>query len=540
MSFLLGTFEVFSDSVIFFADGLWNQARVEILINSGFLGITENLAYPAGESVWNNPSFGVGNSLIILLLAKVFFLDSAQILMALVLLGGIANIGSIFLLSTTLNLSRFYSFAFVVFGSLTPYYFMKFEHFIVGIYFLLPIFIFTLIKFFQQNNTRGTFFFTLAIAAFFSSIWWVIVLLILSVFNLLLVVFNYIVSKEQSLKRLSIFYLGSIMAFLITLLPSIFLLFKSQMYIGESRVAPWQSEIFGGKLSDFFAGSLILEKISPTLIDSLKPGLSVELTYLGLPLMFFSIYLIYKILSYPLGLNRKLPDSHKFLIQFGLISFLFFLLGGLGNLQSTVFNVLSVDPPVRAWSRLSILIALIGLYLFFNTVVTNSEQLWFKLFMSVLLVLSLIESALSPNATYTSMKNSEHYAATKFISSQVASCPILQIPVDTTPVPQDFKNENNGMFYYSNYVPYIIESDLFWSYGSWVQSVGWRYSAAIPSEVSLEWLLNESEVKYCAVLYDRKYADWRGVNAVEWPGLRTAEMVSDYSDERFVVYIIDK
>jgi hypothetical protein len=137
------------------------------------------------------------------------------------------------------------------------------------------------------------------------------------------------------------------------------------------------------------------------------------------------------------------------------------------------------------------------------------------------------------------MKNSEHYAATKFISSQVASCPILQIPVDTTPVPQDFKNENNGMFYYSNYVPYIIESDLFWSYGSWVQSPGWYYSAVVPSEVSLNWLLSESEVQYCAVLYDKKFADWRGLSAVEWPGLRITGMKSNYSDDRFNVYIIN-
>jgi len=537
--FLLDIFEVYDNSVIFLADGLQNQARVEILINNGFFGITENIGYPTGENVWNNPSIGLGNSLIVLILAKLFGLESGQILMTLFFLGGTANVGGIFLLSTTLNLGKYNRFAFVVLGSLTPYYFMKFEHFTVGVYFLLPIYLFVLISFLAQTNSKRNLFSILIISAFFSSIWWVIVLIILSLFNLFVILLKFFTSSELSLKKLIIFYSGSILALITTLIPSYLLLYKSQKYIGESRVAPWQSEIFGGKFSDFVAGSLILEKLNPNIFNSIKPGLSVELAYLGIPLMFFSIYFLYQVLSYPLNSNRFTSNNQNYLIQFGITAILFFVLGGLGNLQSTIFYILSIDPPARAWSRLSILIALFGLYFFFARLVSDSKQMWLNLFIFVLVVLSLIESVLSPKAPFIIKESSEHYAATKFISSQVTSCPILQIPVDTTPIPQDFKNDNNGAFYYANYVPYIIEPNLQWSYGSWVQSPGWYYSAVVPSEVSLNWLLSESEVQYCAVLYDKKFADWRGLSAVEWPGLRITGMKSNYSDDRFNVYIIN-
>jgi len=538
--FLLDIFEVYDNSVIFLADGLQNQARVEILINNGFFGITENIGYPTGENVWNNPSIGLGNSLIVLVLAKLFGLESGQILMTLFFLGGIANVGGIFLLSTTLNLGKYNRFAFVVLGSLTPYYFMKFEHFTVGVYFLLPIYLFVLISFLAQTNSKRNLFSILIISAFFSSIWWVIVLIILSLFNLFVILLKFFTSSELSLKKLIIFYSGSILALITTLVPSYLLLYKSQKYIGESRVGPWQSEIFGGKFSDFVAGSLILEKLNPNIFNSIKPGLSVELTYLGIPLMFFSIYFLYQVLSYPLNSNRYTSNNQNYLIQFGITAILFFVLGGLGNLQSIIFYILSIDPPARSWSRLSILIALFGLYFFFARLVSDSKQMWLNLFIFVLVVLSLIESVLSPKAPFIIKESSEHYAATKFISSQVTSCPILQIPVDTTPIPQDFKNDNNGAFYYANYVPYIIEPNLQWSYGSWVQSPGWYYSAVVPSEVSLNWLLSESEVQYCAVLYDKKFADWRGLGAVEWPGLKITDMKSNYSDDRFNVYIINK
>jgi hypothetical protein len=131
------------------------------------------------------------------------------------------------------------------------------------------------------------------------------------------------------------------------------------------------------------------------------------------------------------------------------------------------------------------------------------------------------------------------YEVSVYASSKLNDCKILQIPVDTQPVPQDYLNENNGKFYYSGYKQYILEPDLSWSFGNWTHSDGWLYEASIPTVLDREWL-NARDENICGVIYDKEFAEWRQQSAEKWPGLRVDLGNPSFTNSRYDFYLMSK
>ena len=543
ISFLILTklnfFNIFNKDIVFVGDGLQNQFRVHTITVSNFWGKTTNIAFPIGENVWNNPSLGLGNSFFAWVFANLFHLQSSQILLVLMFLGGLLNILGFYLLSSSINLNFFFRFSFVTIGSITPFYFSKFEHLAISQYYLLPIFIFVLIEYFGNKYKKKYLWLLLFVMSLISGIWWILILLYISGTMLLINFIQFLSRKTFKQKQSLIFYIISFFVLITSLVPSFILLILSRETIGESRFSPWQSEVFGGKLSDLLVSSNIVNTFLPSLKDKISPALSGELQLLGLPFLFFLIYLLYKLLSHPFAATLAIEDSEVHLTQLGLITFFYYLVGGFGNVQSTLLNLFGISPPARAWSRLSILLAIIGMYLAFKTFLTLKSKKIAGLLVSALLFITFTESYLTKSFDFTEIEKSQPYSAVKFLSQNVERCPILQIPVDTVPIPQDFKNENEGKYYYTGYIPFLIEPDFQWSFGSWTQSAGWYYSAIIPSQVTKKWMTQDSEISYCAILFDKDFANWRRQNAPQWPGLSVERWNPSYSDARYEVYLLN-
>ncbi len=537
MTAQLNTWEILRNKVIFLGDGAWNQARVQVLSFPNFLGSTDNLAFPIGENVWNNPQLGIGNSLLIYILSIFDRLNSGQVLILVMLIGGILNLVSMFLLSNSLKLNFYFRFIFVAIGSLTPFYFEKFEHLGISQYYLVVIFLFVLVEYYKDKYSKKSLFLILLLTSLFSSIWWIIVLIYLSFSLLLINLILYINKKQIEIKNLIIFYISTFTVLLISLSPSALLLFLSRNTIGESRFGPWQSEIFSGKFSDLLTGSNIIKLLNPNFMDRIKPALSNESQVLGLSLTIFFIFLIYKILVHPISANNPKESAQGSILQAGIMSLLFYLTGGFGNLQSTFFNLINTDPPARAWSRLSILLAIIGLYLAFKSL---SEKRMSKInyaLVTVLVFISFVESFLSQKPKYLFIAETQEFSAVEFIFQNLKDCPVLQLPVDTLPIPQDFQNQNADKFYYHGYRPYLINPEFNWSFGAWTHSPGWYFSAVVPAEVTYDWIQNQSEIDYCAILFDKDFSAWRAQDAPEWPGIRIGDLKPQFENERYQVYL---
>ena len=68
-------------------------------------GIEHRIASPVGDSIWSNPSLGVAISTSALLLQNVVNLGTAQTVLAVFFLVGVANFGSSLYLAKVLNLT---------------------------------------------------------------------------------------------------------------------------------------------------------------------------------------------------------------------------------------------------------------------------------------------------------------------------------------------------------------------------------------------------------------------------------------------------
>jgi len=124
-------------------------------------------------------------------------------------------------------------------------------------------------------------------------------------------------------------------------------------------------------------------------LQNIIPGSSPETwaMMLGIPLMISFVLGVYFSISFisPLEKNN-LFSAFK---QLSIVSILFFVLGGLSNLQASFFVIIGSASPMRTWSRLSILIAILGLCLFFLTFKLSLKRA--KIIAALLLIFSLVE-----------------------------------------------------------------------------------------------------------------------------------------------------
>jgi hypothetical protein len=279
----------------------------------------------------------------------------------------------------------------------------------------------------------------------------------------------------------------------------------------------------------------------PTLITNLHGGVSpgAILDRVGFISGISTLFLFILIL---LNFTKvKNPIEHlpwySPLLLLGLVSTLFYISGGLGNIVSGVFVLLEQVSPIRSWSRLNIIMSIIGLILLSVLVqfkFSKRQQAIF-LFCSSLFILLDLYYATLPETNY--IDKSDEKSVSDYLFNNVSFCKVLQIPVDTQPIPQDYVNEEKGKFYYTNYRQYLLNSNLNWSFGNWTQSDGWVHEASIPTTVNQEWIKSTKD-NICAIVYDKEYAEWRSRTAVEWPGLIVSLDKPDFVNSRYNVYLV--
>ena len=337
---------------------------------------------------------------------------------------------------------------------------------------------------------------------------------------------------------------------LISNLPTLGLYLRHTDIVGPSGRNPWQSNVFGGRLSDILVSSPFLNQ-KFNLLEKLNEAVSPEarITQFG---TIFGIGVIISLIYFVSSLIRQFEfmpqDMHLLIFTF----LIFFILGGLGNLQASILFLMNQISPARSWSRLIIFIGILGLFIIFKFL--EHKNLSFKfifLTFTFLILFSFLDLNAAKKPEFLDKRLIDEYKSINFIQTSTKKCPVLQLPLDTYPIPQDFLFENGGKFVYNEFIPYLLSENNQWSVGGTPFNNYWIKNISLPRNIDSNYFIELKNQGYCAVLFDKDFAKWQigrnaGINTEtgdltnwgNWPGVEISNVQPDYEDTRYSVYLL--
>lgn len=528
---------------VFETDGIFTQIQMQTLLDGALFNKTDHLGFPYGFSQWSSPQFSFVDGLIFWILGKLFNFTNYGFLSIFGLITLFLNAVTYFWLAKVYKFNLFVQYLFGLAAVFNPYVLNSLMHPHVMKIFSIPIFL-ILIKYVISNRRFLTkekfflFFILLSISLFWINVFFAI-FLISSIILYLLKIFG--------LGNYSNFQITSIKLLLLT---SVILIFNSIFYLinkditGQNGREAWHSDIFSGKFTDVLVSSPFLNQLFNSNFEKLKIGASAEswAMMLGISLSISFLFMFFIILS---GNFIKLTQDLNFLILIATITFFLFITGGLSNLQAAFFVILNSESPMRAWSRLSILIASIGLLFIFSSL--NNRKILSNFIVGFFTFTLLLDLIYLPRLfdAKQNWSQSEYFNSVNYIKENLKPCPILQIPIDTYLVPQGALDKATR-YYWTNFIPYLLLHEFKWTAGTYVGTKGWQNLENLPTELSRS-NFDELSKTYCAIYFDKNFSDYQiarkaGINFQEgvWPGLNISpDLKPNFEDSRFSLYLLN-
>jgi len=525
----------------FETDGIFTQVQIQSFVDGAILGHTNHLGFPFGYSHWLSPQFSFLEGLLIWILGNIFPFTNYGLISIIGLTIIFCNSISMHYLGSVLTKNRLIAFTFGIIGIATPYALNSLMHPHVMKIFIIPMTLALLIKLINKERIEISFIGILVITILGSSLFWINVFLAIFIVLVLIQLLDVVLRKTKG--DFLVYYVKVGIYVFIGFLFNSGLYFYNRNLMGDRDRLAWQSDLFSGKFTDVLLGSPFLNRYVNQL-QNLVPGSSPETwaMMLGIPLMISFVLGVYFSISFisPLEKNN-LFSAFK---QLSIVSILFFVLGGLSNLQASFFVIIGSASPMRTWSRLSILIAILGLCLFFLTFKLSLKRA--KIIAAPLLIFALVE-ILSVNKLFDAQSNwseQEMYGAVTFIEKQLDPCPVLQLPIDTYLLPQSALDQGYR-YYWSGLVPYVALPEFNWTAAIYTNSLGWNELEKLPSTITKETFSKISKT-YCAILFDKNFSQYQidrkaGLNGTQglWPGLRIdTDVLPEFEDTRFSIFLL--
>jgi hypothetical protein len=526
-------------SFIWETDGLLSQAQIQSIIDSGIFGSTNHLGYPYGFTQWNNPEISYAHALIIWSLAKFFSITSYGFITLIAFTSVFLNSLFMYILASRVLKNRNFNYLFLLFGLLIPYSLYSLDHpHVITIYMYIALII-LLIKIDSVSRKSIALFLIVLLS---TNMFQLITITFIASILIIVYLINFLIFRENLnlLKSLLKIYFSILSIFLLNLFNFVY----HSSINGQNGRTAYQSDIFAGKLTDLILSSPFLNKFIPNLVD-LQNGVSGEIRQVGLPLVISIFFGLFFILVYP---SFQIKDNGiKVLTSLFIITTLTFITGGFGNLQASLFVILGEISPMRSWSRLSILLGLISLVLL---VIFLSERFGSKVtnfFASFIFLLAILDFSQVPRDSKfeTNFNNIEESGFIRFIDSNIAPCPVLQLPVDTYLLPQS-SLDKGWRYYWNGMIPYVVLPEFSWTAAIYVDSPGWDSLANFPTEIDQK-TINILKLEYCAIVFDKNFSQYQidrkaGLNSTQglWPGLKISNsVISNFEDTRYSVYLIN-
>jgi hypothetical protein len=210
--------------------------------------------------------------------------------------------------------------------------------------------------------------------------------------------------------------------------------------------------------------------------------------------------------------------------------------------------LLDQTTPLRAWFRIIVVLGVLGFYILLKLLETLPIQNYFKnIILFLIVIVSIIDGQHMKYIKFTEKKDVIEYSAVKFLESKTKDCPVLQIPVDTFPLMQDFIFSNGEKFYYNHTIPYILSDNNQWSLYAIPGNKFFQQYKDISSEIDPIQANLLASQGFCAILFDKDFSQWQidrqaGLDLTigKWPGLKMNLGEPDFDNGRYQVYLLNK
>ena len=513
----------------------------KLAMEGHIFGISTNVSWPDGFGVWSNPLFGIGPYYLLLFFGALFTTLNVYQIYFLVFSVGIAlnALCGYWMVEKEFN-NKIYPLTMGLMVGLSPFALTRIGHMPVAWHFFPILFLGLVLRLSRNQISRAGVFAITLIGGIFSPLWWTVVVLFLAIIMFLIYVLSW-KRLWQKIQNWIILLLGILGSFA----PIMVLIYQSRNYAGIGSRTPWQSDVFGGHFSDILVSSSLFNSkfnLREKLFDGISP--EARLSSIGIILgLCVIVFIIYLLRSYEFD-KMLIPKEIKTL---GFIILLFFITGGLGNLQSAFFVILDQTSPARAWFRLIILLGILGFYLILKLIEKFNFNN-FKLIAIILTILAIssLDLKYAERIILVPKSSLSEFGPTEFLDSRTSDCPVLQIPIDTYPLMQDFLGDNGSKFGYPQMIPYTLSSNNQWSLVATPGNKFWEKYKSIPTDIDLKNIDLIKERGYCAIWFDKDFSTWQiarkaGLDFTQglWPGLRVNLPGIDFENERYQIYLLN-
>ena len=526
------------------SDLIWQQAIFQMHAQVGLFGSTENLAWPLGSDPWRLPQLGM----LIGAWAKatVGWLNmgtATSILLYLSMIAAINSLAMVFFLRSFIGIE--YRKWTVVFSVLVSASLFTFSHQLnLASFFVIPLSVGILCRLNSLTaQKRKRWLVLLVITAVMSPLWWVVVMVLIYPFILL----SHILRQNWKLVTEVFIVWMCVVAGLLTQM-AIFMLATSSGPGADHSRQPWTSNIFAGHFSDLFVGSTFIKQIAPGFANRLIQGSSIEVGF-GLPVIVMAMVAVLVVIASPPSTTRwGLNLGHLRPLTF--IALLFWLGGGLGNLQAAFAVVLGTTSPARAWYRMLLILGILGsawILIAFKQYELSFQKIGkhlsgaFAGTCACFLIIARIGDLRYQNRDWNYNVSSSQQTTTPavdFISNNTTPCRVAQFPNEAIPNLRISLNIADQRTY-RGMIPYILEPDYTWTAGSF-DPENQDGLANYPQTITDADLLLLEEQSYCAVLFDKEMSLMAIDQQVEIEGreISTTRKI-DYEDLIYQVFLLD-
>ena len=524
-------------------DWIWQQSIFQMHGSLGLFGITKHLAWPLGSDPWRLPQLGM----LIGAWARVTvgWLSMGTATSILIYLSVIAAVNSLAMVFFIRGLvgAKFRTLTIVVSVMLSASEFTFLRQLNLSSFFVVPLSFGILCRFESFNRKqRLKWVSVLAIAAIISPLWWVVVLVLMLPFVLL----SHILRRHWSM---------SIEALLIWCCVLIGLFTQIVIFVIASRGGPgadlnrqpWQSNVIHGFFSGLFVGSTFIGKIAPSFVRRIGEGSGWDLNY-GIPINFTAFVSLLSLLVLP-PIRTRSGINLGHLRPLTLIAVLYWLGGGLGNLQAALAVTFGTVSPARAWSRMVLILAILGSGWILAGLkhYTETSQKFgrprTRTFVAVLLFLLIVgglgDLKYDPRLTYSRPSTQQTTTpAVDFIVKKRQPCRVAQFPNEAFPNIRIATGVYDPRTY-RGLIPYILEPTFTWTSGSY-DPKNLKGIANYPQIIKDDDFRELEKQGYCAVLFDKELSQSAIDQNITIEGREiSATRIVDYEDPMYQVFLLN-
>lgn len=522
-------------------DWVWQQGTFQAHADGGPWGATDHLAWPGGANAWRYPQIGMLVAVFAWVTVGLLGMGTASAtLWCLTFAAGLNAVGIVYMIR---------QFGGTRMGWLTMAWAISISSSVFVVTHQINLSLFCALPFVlgacahalrSDGRPSKRLLVGVVLVGFLTPLWWIVVLFLAVPF----LVLPY-AARRKWREALHVAAVWVAMSIGFAMQTAIFLLAKRGGPGDDVSRQAFESNLWFGHLADLFTGSPTLRRALPGMFSRLRPGTTLDIGY-GIPLLAGTALVIGLMLVLPPRRNREGRDT-TLLTAMSVTFLLYWLGGGLGNLQAALAAAVGGVSPARVWYRMVLPLAIVGA----AWVGTWSEgraahrttRRWTAVAAALLLLLTVSDLVLNEDGglTYTAPDAPQYdLPAIQYLQAHTEPCPVAQFPNEAIPNGVIEASSIISPTVYRGLIPYVIAPDYRWTAGSFSRAEP-DALASLPGDITDADLDALRTMGFCAVLYDRI----AGAPAVEQQAPLSGRSVTfsqpaDFEDDRYQLYLLDQ